>query len=462
MKRLFTPAIVATLLFALTGIALFAQQAQRQLTPEQQAQQAATRQDHQRMMELLKITSLRQGANGSNPQAPNYANYDESKANPYPTLPDPLVLKNGKKVTSARQWWNQRRAEIVEDFDREMYGRMPKVTPKVKWEVTGITNEVKYETPVVTKQLLGHVDNSSYPQITVDIRLTLTTPVNAKGPAPVIMEFGFGGGPRPGGAAPPAGPPPGVASAGPPWQQQVLALGWGYATLVPTSIQADNGAGLTQGIIGLVNKGQPRKPDDWGALRAWAWGASRALDYFETDKAVNARQVGLEGHSRYGKATLVAMAYEPRLAIAFVSSSGAGGAKLHRRNWGELVENVAAPSEYHWMAGNYMKYAGPLTWNDLPVDAHELVALCAPRPVFISAGATQGDGWVDAKGMFLAAAGAGPVYRLLGKKDMGTAEFPEIETGLMDGDISFRQHKGGHTPAPNWPTFLAFAKRYLK
>ncbi len=158
------------------------------------------------------------------------------------------------------------------------------------------------------------------------------------------------------------------------------------------------------------------------------------------------------------------MAYEPRLAIAFVSSSGAGGAKIHRRNnYGEMVENVAAPSEYHWMAGNYMKYAGPLTANDLPVDAHELVALCAPRPVFISAGSVEkGDGWVDAKGMFLAGAHAGPVYKLLGKKDMGTMEFPPMETGLMDGDITFRQHSAGHTPGPNWPTFLTFASRYLK
>jgi hypothetical protein len=318
---------------------------------------------------------------------------------------------------------------------------------------------VKYDLPVVTKQLIGHVDNSAHPQITVDIRLTLTTPANAKAGVPVIMEFGFGG-PRPGAA--PAGPPPGAPPAGPPWQQQVLEKGWGYAIIVPNSIQADNGAGLTQGIIGLCNKGQPRKPDDWGALRAWAWGASRALDYFETDKAVDAKQVGIEGHSRYGKATLVTMAYDSRFAIAFVSSSGAGGAKLHRRNFGELVENVAATNEYHWMAGNYLKYAGPLNWNDLPVDAHQLVALCAPRSVFISAGATKGDGWVDAKGMFLAAAGAGPVYRLLGKKDMGTTEFPPIETALIDGEVAFRQHSGGHTPGPNWPTFLAFASRYLK
>lgn len=457
MNRSLTRTINALLLFALAGTLLFAQQPQRQLTPEQQAQQAATREDHKRMMELLGIKELRPGANGSNPQAPNFANYDESKVKSYPPLPDPLTLKNGKKVTSAKMWWNQRRAEIVEDFDREVYGRMPKVTPKVKWEVVSTTNEEKYGVPVVTKQLVGHVDNSSYPAVTVDIKLTLTTPAKAVN-VPVIMELMFQLPPRP------ANAPPLPQQPGKPWQQQVLERGWGYATLVPTSIQADNGAGLTAGIIGLVNKGQPRKADDWGALRAWAWGVSRALDYFETDKAVNAKMVGLEGHSRYGKATLVAMAYEPRLAIAFVSSSGAGGAKIHRRNnYGEMVENVAAPSEYHWMAGNYMKYAGPLTANDLPVDSHELVALCAPRPVFISAGSVEkGDGWVDAKGMFLAAAHAGPVYKLLGKKDLGTMEFPPMETGLMAGDITFRQHSGGHTPGPNWPTFLEFASRYLK
>jgi hypothetical protein len=197
-------------------------------------------------------------------------------------------------------------------------------------------------------------------------------------------------------------------------------------------------------------------------LRAWAWGASRALDYFETDKAVDARQVGIEGLSRYGKAAIVTMAYDQRFAIGFVASSGEGGAKLHRRNFGEIVENVAGSGEYHWMAGNFIKYAGPLNWNDLPVDSHELVALCAPRPVFISAGAFKGDAWVDAKGMFLAGVGAGPVYKLLGKKDLGATEMPPIETALIDGDVAFRQHSAGHTAGPNWPTFLEFAGRYLK
>ena len=435
--------------------------------------------DYNQMLGQLGITSIRQGASGT-ATAPNAANYDEAKANPYPILPDPLTLKNGKKVTTAKMWWEQRRPEIVEDFDREVYGRIPKVLPKVTWELVSTKDDKNGEFPIITKTLVGHVDNSAYPSVTVDIQLTLVIPANATSPVPVIMQFGnapgagggFGGGPRPAtaqsnaagqpnaaaqtNAAPRPGPPP-----GPSWTQQVLAKGWAYAYINPASIQADNGGGLTKGIIGLVNKGNFRKPDDWGSLRALAWGADRAIDYFETDKAVNAKQVAIEGHSRWGKAALVTLAYDPRMAMAYVSSSGEGGAKLHRRNAGELVENVAASSEYHWVAGNFIKYAGPLTWNDLPVDSHELVAMCAPRPVFISAGSSNGDAWVDAKGMFLSAAGAGPVYKLLGKKDMGTSEFPPIETSLTDGDVAFRQHTSGHTDGPNWPTFLTFASRYF-
>jgi len=412
-------------------------------------------------MDLLHSTSLRRGPDGD-PNSPNAANYDESKVTPPQNLPDALNLNNGKPVSSARMWWDQRRPEIVEDFDREILGRVPKNTPKVNWEVTSTAGEKNGDVPVSTKKLLGHVDNSSYPPITVDIQLTLTTPANATGPVPVIMELSW---------SPEAmaairkrltqAQLAALADKGPTWQQQLLAKGWGYASVIPASIQADNGRGLTEGIIGLVNKGQPRKLDDWGALRAWAWGASRALDYFETDKSVDAKQVGLEGHSRYGKAVLVAMAYDPRFAIAYVSSSGEAGAKLFRRNFGEQVGNVAGPGEYHWMAGNFLKYDGPLTENDLPIDAHELIARSAPRPVFIGAGARQGDGWADAKGMFLAAA-ADPVYKLLGKKDLGATDFPPIETPLINGDLAFRQHTGGHTPAPNWPTFLTFASRYLK
>ena len=366
-------------------------------------------------------------------------------------------------MKTAQEWRIKRRPEIVELFDRQIYGRVPKITPKVNWQVASNTKEMNGDFPVITKNLVGHVDDSAYPGITVDIQLTLTTPANAAGPVPVIMEFGLS---QQALAAMKKrfseAQWAAFAGSGPPWQQQVLAKGWGYATLIPTSIQADNGEGLTQGIIGLVNQGQPRGLEDWGALRAWAWGASRAIDYFETDPSVDARQVGIEGLSRYGKAALVTMAYDPRFAIAFVGSSGAGGAKILRRNFGEQVENIASTSEYHWMAGNFLKYAGPLTVNDLPVDAHELIALCAPRPVFISSGSQSVEGgWVDAQGMFLGAVGAGPVYKLLGKKDLGTAEMPPIETALIAGDIAFRQHSGGHTTLPNWPTFVTFASGYL-
>jgi hypothetical protein len=412
--------------------------------------------DHQKMLHLLNIDSLRPGRNGLDPNAPNYANYDESKANPYPSLPDPLILKNGQRVTTAEMWWKLRRPEIVEDFDREIYGRIPANTPEVNWQLISTTGDTNGGIPISTKKLSGHVDNSSFPSITVNIDLSLSTPAEARGPVPVIMEFGFV---FPPGFRFPQGmtlPKP----TGPTWQQQVLAKGWGYAVLIPTSIQADNGAGLTHGIIGLMNKGQPRQADDWGALRAWAWGASRALDYFETDHEVDAKRVGLEGHSRFGKAAVVAMAYDPRFAVVFISSSGEGGVKLHRRDYGEIVENLTGSGEYHWMAGNFIKYGGPLNWDDLPVDAHELLALCAPRPVFISSG-NQGDAWVDTKGMFMAGVAAGPVYKLLGKKDLGVTEFPALESTLIDGDIAFRQHSGGHTPGPNWPIFLKFAERYF-
>ena len=441
-------------------------------TPSDGPVQMTREEDHARTMKLLGLTALPRGATSASVDT-----YDESKANPHPALPDPLVMKNGKKVTTAAMW-RARRVEILEDFEREVYGRRPKTTPKVTWEVRTTTSAVNGDVPILTKELVGHVDNSAYPQITVDIQLTLSTPANAKGPVPVIMQFGGGIGPGRGAAgrgAPAPGAPPAAAAAGrgpsgPTWQQQVLTRGWGYAQIVPNSIQADNGGGLTSGIIGLVNKGQPRSLDDWGSLSAWGWGASRALDYFETDKAVDAKRVAIQGHSRYGKAALVTMAFDERFAIGYISSSGAGGAKLHRRKFGEVVENVAGVSEYHWMAGNYLKYAG--NWDALPVDSHELIALCAPRPVFLSAGKGAdpnpdgttvqiNDAWVDAKGSFLAAAGAGPVYRLLGKKDVGTTDFPPIDTTLIDGDLGFRQHTGGHTAEPTWPTFLTFAAKYF-
>jgi len=472
-------------------------------------------QDHENMMKQLGIKSLRPGPSG-NENAPDHANYDESLANPCPQLPDVLTLKNGKKVTTADMWWKLRRPEIVEDFEREVYGRLPKKIPAVKWTVKVTDREYVGRVPVVAKLLVGHVDNSECPQINVDINMMLVVPANAKGPVPVLMMFG-GRPSLPSPAQPSnedlekintafkemliksspdmqaifdkypayqpitklAGPnmfaPPTAAKELSP-TEQLLAAGWGYVTIDPSSIQADNGAGLTKGIIGLVNKGQPRKPEDWGSLRAWAWGAARALDYLETEPLVDAKKVGIEGVSRYGKAALVTLAFEPRFAVGLIGSSGKGGAALHRRVFGEAVESLTGTGEYHWMAGNYLKYGtsqssfGAKTGCDLAVDSHELIALCAPRLTFISYGIPeQGDAkWLDQTGSYMSTIAAGSVFKLLGAKDLGVSndymkeKMPPVLTGLLDGELAWRQHNGGHTDVPNFPTFIPWATKLLK
>ena len=439
-----------------------------------------TQEDHRNMMEQLGIKVLRPGPSGQTGRT-NSANYDPAKANPFPNLPELLVTKNGTKVTTTEQWWKQRRPEIVEDFEREVIGRVPKNVPKVTWSVvSNVTDGLVGTLPAVGKQLVGSVDNSACPEITVNISMTVVTPKGAKGRVPVLMMFGgFGGNglPRPVGSPVPTNR---FANFGgpfndPPSQEQLLAAGWGYAVINPGSIQADNGAGLTKGIIGLVNKGQARKPDDWGSLRAWAWGAARGLDYLETDPAVNAKKVGIEGVSRYGKAALVTLAFEPRFAAGLIASSGEGGAKLHRRNLGEAVESLTGWGEYHWMAGNFIKYGaaessfGSKNAGDIPVDAHQLIALCAPRATFVSYGVPEkGDAlWLDQQGSYMATVAAGPAFRLLGAKDLGitedyrTAQMPAPETEYLDGQLAWRQHTGGHESRSNMKHFIKWASDQL-
>jgi len=438
-----------------------------------------TAEDHQRMLDRLGIRALRPGPSG-NEKDPNHANYDEALANPFPDLPDPLTLKNGRKVTTAADW-PVRRKEIVEDFEREVAGRIPPNVPRVTWSVVERAEGSIGGIPVAGRQLVGRVDNAACQAIGAEIQLTLVTPADVEAPVPVMIMFRGGTlGQALGTAPPPAGrggftPPPGMLGTDPPATEQLVAGGWGFAFLNPSSIQADNGAGLTRGIIGLVNKGEPRKPDDWGTLRAWSWGAARVLDYLETDPTVDAARVGIEGVSRYGKAALVTMAFEPRFAVVLVGSSGEGGAKLHRRNFGEAVENLTGAGEYHWMAGNFLKYGaseatfGSRSAGDLPVDAHELIALCAPRPAFISYGVPEkGDAkWLDQQGSFMAAVAAGRVFRLLGVKDLGTSDdynkekMPGVNVGLLDGHLAWRQHDGGHTDGPNWKYFIPWADRLL-
>jgi lysophospholipase L1-like esterase len=396
-----------------------------------------------------------------------------------------LTLANGQRVTTARLW-PRRRAELVELFEREVYGRVPPNAPKITWTVTESDTGTIAGRRVIGRQLTGHADNSAYPAISVDIAATLVLPADAKGPVPVMILFRPGSLPqalgraRPQSASRPAFtfPPPAPGSDAP-GTEQLIVDGWGFVLLDPTSIQADNGAGLTRGIIGLTNTGQPRRPDDWGALRAWAWGASRVLDYLETDRVIDAKHVGIEGVSRYGKAALVAMAFDQRFAAALIGSSGEGGAKLHRRNWGEAVESLTGSGEYHWMAGNFLKYGasdatfGSRNAGDIPIDAHELLALCAPRLTFVSYGVPdKGDAkWLDHRGSYMAAVAAQPVFRLLGARGLGVSDdymaerMPPVNTGLLDGQLAWRQHDGGHTDAPNWKYFLSwadywFARRY--
>jgi hypothetical protein len=447
-----------------------------QFTPTAQGQTenppaATAYNDHQNMMDQLGVKKLRPGRNGQNQTGEGF---DEATANVYKdSMPEVLQMSDGTPVTRADQW-PKRRAEILEDFEREVYGRIPKNVPKVTWEVTNSTKGTSGDVPTVTKTLVGHVDNTADPNIKVNIQASLTVPEGATAPVPMMLAFGgaFGGGGFGGRGGRGGGPGP--------WTQQAIAHGWGYGSINPGSVQPDNNQ-LRAGIIGLTNIGEPRKPDDWGALRAWQWGVSQLIDYFEQtpDAKVDPKKVGIEGVSRYGKAALVAEAFEPRVAVAFVASSGEGGAKLHRRNFGEAVENLTG-GEYYWMAGNFIKYGaeeaefGKKTAADLPVDSHELIALCAPRPCFISYGIPNprtgigiGDpAWVDAHGSFMAGVLAGPVYRLLGKRDFGapgdylTAPMPAVGQ-LIGGELAWRQHEGGHDATPNWPTFLDWIGQYI-
>ncbi len=442
------------------------------------AQTFTTEQDHQNMMDQLKIQTLRPGPSGDE-KAPNHANYNEAMANPYPDWSDTLTLDNGQKVTTPDQWWQKRRPEIAEAFEREVYGRIPADVPAVIWRVSESEAETLGGVDIQASHLIGHVDNSAFPALTVDIDAMLILPAKTKAPAPVLIMFSW---------APVQFPAPHVPSA-PPKDidprmagflaaaqasnleriQKLVADGWGVVLLNPTSYQADNGAGLTQGIIGLVNKGQPRKPDDWGALRAWGWGASRLFDYLTTRPEVDKAHIGIEGVSRYGKAALVTLAFDQRFYMGLIGSSGEGGAKPHRRNFGEAVESLTGSGEYHWMAGNFLTYGGPKNAGDLPVDAHQLIALAAPRLVFISYGVPEaGDAkWLDQQGSYMATVAAGSVWKLLGAKDLGvgndyrTAVMPPPLTDLLDGQLAWRQHAGGHTDAPNMTSFITWADRNM-
>jgi hypothetical protein len=371
------------------------------------------------------------------------SNYDESKVKPY-TLPDPLVLADGTPVKDADGWFKKRRPEILQLFRTEIFGRVPDSAPKVKWEVAA-TEEGAMNGAATLKRLVGRIgDRADGPQI----RLSLYLPVKATEPVPVILTITFGGGPKGG-----AGKADSIAA-------DILGRGWAFASVGYNDIQPDKKDAFDQGVIGQTLKPGQSAPaaDEWGAVSAWAWGISRIVDYFETDKAIDARCIGIQGHSRLGRTVLWAGAQDERIAAVFASCSGEAGAALARRDWGETVDDMA--QNFPWqLGGNYQKWVG--RWNELPVDSHMLVALVAPRLLFCNGGTT--DQWADPKGAFLALVAAGPVYRLLDAKDLGTTELPPLDKALTDGDLGWLYHTGGHVATTaDWRAFLVMAERHFK
>ena len=408
---------------------------------------ALTANDHANMMGQLGLTSVRPGRDGYSTDPAIGANYNQYIANPYPVYPELLTTFDGKPVKNAKTWMKVRRPELIKAYEDEVYGHIPANVPDVTWKVVKEEKVMMGDVPCISRDLAGVVDNSSCPEISVTIEANIVWPESAGNNLPVIVEYGFG---RMMGNFSMPGMPKRKS-----FQEQVVERGWAAATIVPTSYQADGGHGLRRGIIGLCNKGDYRKPSDWGTLRAWGWGTSRLLDYFEGEAKFDATKVAIEGNSRYGKTALVTGVFDERIAAVFASSSGKGGAAPWRRYCGEALENLTSDGEYHWMAGNFIKYGSdPLTADDLPVEQHELIALMAPRLVLISAGQPGADQWQDLIGMFMAAYKASPAFELFGDPGIKNEVFPGTNVGVGEGAITYRMHDGGHEPGPNWPYFL--------
>jgi hypothetical protein len=391
------------------------------------------------------------------------SNYDEARVTPY-KLPDPLVLQDSRPVRNADDWTQLRRPELLRLYQTEIYGRVPPRAPKVSFAVAGADTNALGGKAVHKLIVARFGDAADGPDVSVSLYL----PAKSAGPVPVLLHLTFSGdqtyptvsntpasgGPATNGIA----ARPRLSETGP--LEEFLARGYAYAVLRYTDIQPDGATTGQSGVESLAYAPGQTKPaaDEWGAISAWAWGASRVIDYFATDPAVDARRIAVIGHSRLGKTVLWIGAQDPRVALVFSSCGGEMGSALARRDFGETVDDMAA--NFPWQfAGNFQKYAGH--WNDMPVDAHLLIALNAPHPVFITGGSL--DQWADPRGEFLAEVAAGPVYRLLGKKDLGTDALPPLDTPLITGDLGFHYHTGGHTiTASDWKAFLEFADRHLK
>ena len=389
-----------------------------------------------------------------------HVNYDESKVGPY-TLPDPLTLTNGKPVRDARTWIDKRRPEIVRLFEENEYGKAPGRPKAMSFDVFD-KGTPAFDGQATRRQVtIYFTPDKSGPKLD----LLLYVPAKAVKPVPVLLQISFG-------ANSTAVDDPGVKK-GEVWGRdkkkvpapktgfgrlnvpRLVGQGIGVATFYYGDVDPDFLGGVPYGVRALYLKpGQNEPaPDQWGAISAWAWGLSRAMDYLETDKAVDAKRVAIYGVSRLGKTVMWAGAHDTRFAMVIASCSGEGGAALSRRYYGETIAHLVAPTRYPYQfCANYAKYAEHV--DQLPVDAHELVALIAPRPVLLQTGST--DNWSDPKGEFLAAVAAGPVYKLLGKQGLDTDQWPPAGVPILH-DIGYYMHEGGHGTMPaDWDIFLKF------
>jgi hypothetical protein len=393
-------------------------------------------------------------------------NYDEAKVGTY-TLPDPLLLADGKPVRDAKTWNEKRRAEIVRLFEENQYGRAPGRPAAMSFDVFDKGTPALDGKAIRRQVTIYFSADKAGPKMD----LLVYVPANAAGPVPLLLNIGFS-------ANSSTVNDPGV-KVGEVWGRdkkkvpagqgmnfgrvnvaRLLDAGLGFATVYYGDIDPDFLGGVPYGVRALYLKPGQSEPaaDEWGSIAAWAWGLSRAMDYLETDKGVDAKRVAIMGVSRLGKTVMWAGAHDTRIALVIASCSGEGGAALSRRNYGETIAHLTEATRYPYQfAGNYAKYANQV--DRLPVDGHMLVALIAPRAVLLQTG--DKDFWSDPKGEFLAAVAAGPVYRLLGKQGLDTDQMPAAGVPILH-TIGYFMHAGGHGTIPSdWDQFVAFMQMHL-
>lgn len=393
-------------------------------------------------------------------------NYDEEKVGYY-KLPDVLTLQNGQKVTSSKIWTNQRRPEVLKLVEENQFGKMPARPANMHFDVFDKGTPV-FDGKAIRKQVTIYLTKDTSVN---KLDLLIYLPAKATKPSALILTANFSvnsnatgdPGVRPSMTWSKEGkrvPAMAGRSFGKLNVEKFVSEGFGIATFCYTDIEPDVLDGILYGIRKSYLKDgatQPA-PDEWGAISTWAWEISRVMDYFETDKAIDPHRIAIQGASRLGKTVLWAGAKDTRIAMVLASCSGEGGAALSRRNYGETIKHLTAPTRYPYQfAANYGKYADNV--NDFPVDAHMLVSLIAPRPLLLQTGDT--DVWSDPKGEFLAAVAAEPVYKLFGKSGPGTLSMPKAGEALLS-PLGYYMHAGGHGTIPSdWDVYLDFMKKYL-